>query len=77
MSAVLAVKELGIEEKDIRTQQLYLSPMYDWNDGKQTLRGYEANQQLAAEGQDLTRSNSHEGGRQRSQSDRRRHIYDR
>ncbi len=54
MSAVLAaVKELGIEEKDIRTQQLYLSPMYDWNDGKQTLRGYEANQQLTLKVRDL------------------------
>lgn len=54
MSSVLvAVKEFGIEEKDIRTEQLYLSPMYDWNDGKQTLRGFEANQQLTVKVRNL------------------------
>lgn len=48
-----AVKALGIEEKDISTESLYLNPSYDWNDGRQTLRGYEANQQLRVKVRDL------------------------
>lgn len=54
MKAVLkAVKDMDIEEKDIRTQQLWLNPLYDWSNGHQTLRGYEANQQLTVKVRDL------------------------
>src|SRR3989338_7087271 len=54
MDAVIAaVKKEGIEEKDIRNQQLSLNPMYDWNDGNQTLRGYEAIQTLIVKVRDL------------------------
>lgn len=54
MKAVLeAVKDMDIEEKDIRTQQLWLNPIYDWSNGQQTLRGYEANQQLTVKVRDL------------------------
>ncbi|OGJ60667.1 hypothetical protein A3C37_01970 [Candidatus Peribacteria bacterium RIFCSPHIGHO2_02_FULL_53_20] len=52
-AAFEAVKALGIEEKDIATESLYLNPSYDWSDGKQTLRGYEANQQLRVKVRDL------------------------
>jgi uncharacterized protein YggE len=48
-----AVKALGIDEKDISVESLYLNPSYDWSDSKQTLRGYEANQQLRVKVRDL------------------------
>ena len=48
-----AVKALGIEEKDISTESLYLNPSYDWTEGRQNLRGYEANQQLRVKVRDL------------------------
>ncbi len=54
MNAVLdAVKKLGIDVKDITTQQLSLSPQYDWSNGNQTLRGYEATQSLMVKVHDL------------------------
>jgi uncharacterized protein YggE len=54
MSAVLAaVRKEGIAEKDITTQALSLNPQYDWNDGRQTLRGYEAMQTLLVKVRDL------------------------
>ncbi len=52
-AAFEAVKALGIEEKDISVQSLWLNPSYDWNNGKQTLRGYEANQSLSVKVRDL------------------------
>jgi uncharacterized protein YggE len=48
-----AVKALGVEEKDISVQSLWLNPSYDWSNGKQTLRGYEANQSLNVKVRDL------------------------
>ncbi|TSC59077.1 MAG: hypothetical protein Greene041619_99 [Candidatus Peregrinibacteria bacterium Greene0416_19] len=54
MNAVFdAVKEVGIPEKDIRTEQLSLNPAYDWKDGQQTLRGYEATESLRVKVRDL------------------------
>ncbi|MBI3619356.1 SIMPL domain-containing protein [Candidatus Peregrinibacteria bacterium] len=45
MNAVLdATKNAGIAEKDIQTQQFSLSPSYDWNNGTQTLKGYQASE---------------------------------
>ena len=44
---------MKIEEKDIRTEQLMLNPSYDWSDGKQTLRGYEATQSLVVKVRDM------------------------
>lgn len=52
-AAFEAVKALGIEEKDISVQSLWLNPSYDWSNGKQTLRGYEANQSLSVKVRDL------------------------
>lgn len=47
MTAVVdAIKAQGIEEKDIKTQHLNLSPAYDWNEGKRVDRGFEANQNV-------------------------------
>lgn len=46
-SAVIdALKKLGIEEADLKTQNVSVQPSYNYDDGKQTLRGYEANQQI-------------------------------
>lgn len=54
MNKVLAaVKALGIDEKDIRTESFYLNPSYDWADGRQRLRGYEATQSLRVKVRDL------------------------
>ncbi|MFA6523795.1 MAG: SIMPL domain-containing protein [Candidatus Peribacteraceae bacterium] len=48
-----AVKDAGIAEKDISTEQFSLSPQYDWNEGQQTLRGYEASETLRVKVRDL------------------------
>jgi hypothetical protein len=41
-----AVKAMGVEAKDIQTANYSIYPANDWNDGKQTLRGYTVNQSL-------------------------------
>jgi hypothetical protein len=54
MKAVIdAVEQAGVEEKDIRTEQLSLQPSYDWTNNAQTLRGYEATQSLVVKVRDL------------------------
>ncbi|MBT4119566.1 MAG: SIMPL domain-containing protein [Candidatus Peribacter sp.] len=54
MTAVVeAIKESGVEEKDIRTQYLNLNPAYDWNEGKRVDRGFEATQSLVVKVRDL------------------------
>ncbi len=54
MNKVLAaVKALGIDDKDIKTQSFYLQPSYDYVDGRQRLRGYEATQSLEVKVRDL------------------------
>lgn len=50
---LVAVKEQGIQDKDITTENFYLNPVYDWNDGRQRLRGYEATQSLRVKVRDL------------------------
>jgi len=41
-----AIKNVGVEEADIATKNLSTTPSYDYSDGRQTLRGYEAAQQI-------------------------------
>lgn len=41
-----AVEKSGIEKADIATQNFSVQPMYNYDNGKQTLRGYEGSQQL-------------------------------
>ena len=56
MTAILeAVKAKGIEEKDISTESLYLNPAYDWTEGGQIPRGYEASQSLRVKIRDLSK----------------------
>lgn len=39
-------KDFKVEAGDIKTINYYISPQYDWNNGKQTLRGYLVSQDL-------------------------------
>jgi len=42
-----AVKDLGVEEKDIKTTDYRLNPVYDWTDKSgRTLKGYEVSQNI-------------------------------
>lgn len=50
---IAAVKAQGIDEKDIRTQNFWLNPVYDWADGRQIPRGFEAGQNLEIKIRDL------------------------
>lgn len=53
---IAAVKEMGIEEKDIRTQSLWLNPVYDYMEGRTIPRGFEVTQQLVVKVRDLDRA---------------------
>lgn len=56
MNAIMdAVKATGVEEKDIRTESLHLSPAYDWDEGTRVPRGFEASQSLRVKVRDLTK----------------------
>jgi hypothetical protein len=48
-----AVKKAGIEEKDIATEQFYLNPEYDWDEGRQIPRGFQAQETLRVKVRDL------------------------
>lgn len=46
LEVIAAVKRVGIDAKDIRTENLSLHPAYDWQDGKRVDQGFEANQSV-------------------------------
>lgn len=48
-----AVKAAGVEEKDISTENFWLSPVYDYTTAGQIPRGFEANQSLRVKVRDL------------------------
>lgn len=50
-----AVKEAGISEDDIRTTNFSVNPTYDYIDGRQTLRGFTASEQVVVTIRDLDR----------------------
>lgn len=51
---VEAVKKLGIEEKDIKTSNYNLNPVYNWTEARgQELIGYEASQNITLKIRDL------------------------
>lgn len=54
-SIVDAVKKSGIDEKDIKTESLALNPAYDWKDGQQMMRGFDASQSLRVKVRDLNK----------------------
>jgi len=57
MNEVIKVlKDLGIEEKDIKTTNYNLQPVYDWTDRSgQRLKGYEVNQNIEIKIRDLNK----------------------
>lgn len=52
-SIVSAVKASGIGEEDIKTTNLSVRPVYDYTDGRQNIRGYEASESLKLTIRDL------------------------
>ncbi len=50
---IAAVKKQGIEDKDVTTDSLSLQPEYDWKDGQQIPRGFQAMQSLHVKVRDL------------------------
>lgn len=50
---IKALKDLGIEEKDIKTVNYNLNPSYDWTTGRQKLLGYEVSQNVTIKIRDL------------------------
>lgn len=53
-----AVQKEGVEKKDISTENFWLNPVYDWTDGGQVFRGFEATQSLRAKVRDLDKVSS-------------------
>ncbi len=51
-----AVKKSGVEEKDIKTEGLSLTPAYDWTDGKQVNKGFDASQSLRVKVRDMDKT---------------------
>ena len=52
------IKESGVEDKDITTQQYYLSPRYDWIEGKRVFKGYELTSTLSVKIRNLDKISS-------------------
>lgn len=50
---IAAIKEQGVADKDIATESFWLNPVYDYTEGRQIPRGYEANQSLRVKVRDL------------------------
>jgi len=47
MNALLAaLDDMGVDKKDVQTTSYNVNPAYDWNNGKQTLRGYSVSQNV-------------------------------
>ncbi len=57
-AAFEAVKALGIEEKDIRTEYLSLNPVSDWVEGREIPKGFEATESLRVKVRDLDKVSS-------------------
>jgi len=47
------LKETGIKETDIKTTDYSIYPQYNWDNSRQTLRGYQVNQSVAVKIRDL------------------------
>jgi uncharacterized protein YggE len=47
------IKKLGVDQKDIQTTSYNVFPQYDYNDGKQRLRGYSVSQNVHVKIRDL------------------------
>jgi uncharacterized protein YggE len=57
MTAMIdSMKANGVEEKDIQTDQLNISPEYDYTDGRQLLRGFRVTNTVTAKLRDIDRT---------------------
>lgn len=54
---ISAIEKLGIDKKDIQTQNYSLYPQYDYLENSSVLAGYNANQQLTVTIKDLSEEN--------------------
>lgn len=52
---VVALKTLGIADKDLQTANYNISPRYDYTDGKSRITGYTVSQELSVKVRDLTK----------------------
>lgn len=52
-----AVKDLGIEDKDIQTTNYSLNPVYDWTDRGQVFKGYSLDQAITVKIRDFSKIN--------------------
>jgi uncharacterized protein YggE len=50
---IARLKGMGVDAKDIQTTSYSVYPAYDWNNGKQTLRGYTVSQNVHVKVRDL------------------------
>lgn len=50
-----AVKSQGVKADDIKTTNLSINPVYDWSNGKQTLKGFEASENIEIKIRDLSK----------------------
>lgn len=56
MNALIAkLKDMGVDQKDIQTTAYNVYPQYDYNDGKQRLRGYTVSQNVHVKVRDLAK----------------------
>ena len=52
---IKSFSSFGIEEKDIQTSNYQINPRYDYNDGRQNLRGYQVSQTVSVKIRDLSK----------------------
>lgn len=50
------VKQAGIDDRDIKTSQFYISPKYNYSNQQQTLVGYQANQTITVKVRNIDKS---------------------
>lgn len=55
-AVVEAVRAEGVEKDDIKTTNLSVNPVYDFRDGQQALRGYEATESIEVKIRDLDKT---------------------
>lgn len=56
MNAVIAsIKKQDVAEEDIKTTNLSIQPVYDYTEGRQTIRGYEASESVEVKIRDLAK----------------------
>lgn len=53
-NVVESISSAGVNEEDIRTTNLSINPVYDFAEGRQTLRGFEASESVEVTIRDLT-----------------------